>query len=81
MHVLSKRNDSPSKASRPFDKERDGFVLGKRGILILEELNHALNRNAYIYAEIAGYSSNSGVYHMVLPKEDGSDAAEAIVQT
>ena len=54
---------------------------GRRGILILEELNHALNRNAYIYAEIAGYSSNSGVYHMVLPKEDGSDAAEAIVQT
>lgn len=82
LRVLSKRNDSPPKASRPFDKERDGFVLGEgAGIIILEELNHALKRNAYIYAEVVGYASTSGVYHMVLPKEDGSDAAEAIVQT
>ena len=79
LRVLSKRNDSPQEASRPFDKERDGFVLGEgSGILILEELSHALNRNAHIYAEIVGYGSNSGAYHMVIPKPQGEDAARAM---
>jgi len=81
LKVLSKGNDSPQEASRPFDKERDGFVLGEgAAILILEELNHAIKRNAYIYAEIIGYASNSGAYHIVMPKPDGKDAALAMSQ-
>jgi 3-oxoacyl-[acyl-carrier-protein] synthase II len=79
LRVLSKRNDSPKEASRPFDKQRDGFVLGEgAGILVLEELSHALKRNARIYAEIIGYASNSGAYHMVMPEPNGKDAAEVI---
>lgn len=79
LRVLSKRNDAPEEASRPFDKERDGFVLGEgAGILILEELNHALHRNAHIYAEIVGYASNSGAYHIVMPQPDGKDAARVM---
>lgn len=79
LKVLSKRNDTPQEASRPFDKERDGFVLGEgAGILILEELSHALKRNARIYAEIIGYASNSGAYHMVMPLMNGEDATEAM---
>lgn len=81
LHVLSKRNDSPQEASRPFDKERDGFVLGEgAGILILEELSHALKRNAHIYAEIISYGSNSGAYHMVMPQPEGKDAARVMEQ-
>jgi 3-oxoacyl-[acyl-carrier-protein] synthase II len=76
MRVLSKRNDSPQEASRPFDKERDGFVLGEgAAVLILEELSHALKRNAHIYAEIIGYAAGSGAHHMVIPKPRGEDAA------
>jgi len=79
MHVLSKRNDMPEKASRPFDKERDGFVLSEgSGIVILEELNHALKRNAHIYAEVVGYGSASGAYHMVMPLPTGDDAAKSM---
>ncbi len=80
LHVLSRRNDSPEEASRPFDKERDGFVLGEGGgVLVLEELSHAIGRNAPIYAEIIGYGSNSGAYHMVMPEPQGKDAARVIV--
>lgn len=79
LRVLSKRNDSPREASRPFDKERDGFVMGEgAGILILEELNHALKRNAHIYSEIIGYSLTSGAFHMVMPVEEGKDAAKTM---
>lgn len=79
MRVLSQKNDSPHEASRPFDKERDGFVLGEGGaVLILEELSHAIKRNAHIYAEIIGYSSNSGAYHIVLPEPQGKDIARVI---
>lgn len=79
LHVLSTRNDSPQEASRPFDRERDGFVLGEgAGILILEELSHALRRNAHIYAEIIGYGSNSGAYHMVMPEVEGMDRAKVM---
>lgn len=79
LKVLSKRNDSPQEASRPFDKKRDGFVLGEgSAMLILEELQHALKRNARIYAEIIGYGANSGAYHIVMPQPDGSDAAKTM---
>jgi 3-oxoacyl-[acyl-carrier-protein] synthase II len=81
LRVLSKRNDSPQEASRPFDKERDGFVMGEgSGILILEELSQAKKRNAQIYAEVIGYSVNSGAYHMVMPVSEGKDAAEAMAE-
>lgn len=81
LRVLSRRNSSPQQASRPFDKKRDGFVLGEgAAILVLEELEHAKKRNAKIYAEIIGYSSNSGAYHMVMPKPDASDTVSAIVK-
>lgn len=80
LRVLSKMNDSPREASRPFDIKRDGFVLGEgAAVLILEELEHALKRNAHIYAELTGYAANSGAYHMVMPQENGQDAAMAIL--
>ena len=81
LRVLSSRNDSPSEASRPFDRERDGFVLGEgAAVLILEELEHALRRGVHIYAEIIGYACNSGAYNMVIPKPDASDATKVIVK-
>jgi len=81
LTVMSKRNDSPEKACKPFDKERDGFVMGEgAGILILEELDHALNRGASIYAEIIGYGANSGAFHMVIPVKEGGDAAKAMAE-
>jgi len=79
LKVLSRRNDSPTEASRPFDKERDGFVLAEgSAVLVLEELQHALDRCAYIYAEIIGYGANSGAYHIVMPEPEGKDAAKAM---
>ena len=80
LRALSKRNDSPAEASRPFDGGRDGMVLGEgAGILILEERAHALNRGAPIYAEVAGYGNNSGAYNMVMPLEDGRDVADVML--
>lgn len=79
LKVLSTRNDYPQEASRPFDKERDGFVMGEgAGIVILEELNHAKKRNAHIYAEIIGYSLTSGAHHMVIPAIEGKDISRTI---
>lgn len=79
LRVLSRKNDSPQEASRPFDKKRDGFVMGEgAGALILEELNHALKRGAHIYAEIIGYSVKSGAFHMVMPIIEGGDAAKTM---
>ncbi len=79
LQVLSKRNESPKEASRPFDKERDGFVMGEgAGILILESLEHAEKRGAHIYGEIIGYGMTSGAHHMVMPAPEGKDAAKAM---
>jgi len=79
LRVVSKKNDIPEAASRPFDLSRDGFVLSEGGGgLILEELDHALERKAPIYAEITGYSSNSGARHMVMPDVTGDDASRVM---
>jgi 3-oxoacyl-[acyl-carrier-protein] synthase II len=79
LSVMSRRNDSPESASRPFDKDRDGFVMGEgAAVLILESLDHALARKADIYAEIKGYSMTSGAYHIVMPRPDASDIARAM---
>lgn len=77
--TLSTRNDQPTKASRPFDKKRDGFVMGEGGaILILESLTHAKARGAHIYAEIVGFGSTSDAYDIVQPCADGAGAARAM---
>lgn len=79
LRILSKRNESPEEASRPFDRDRDGFVMSEgAAVLILELLEHAIKRNAHIYAEIVGYATQSGAHHMVMPLEDGTDVAEAM---
>jgi 3-oxoacyl-[acyl-carrier-protein] synthase II len=79
MNALSKRNDDPARASRPFDKDRDGFVVGEgAGILILETEEHARARGAHIYGELAGYGMTADANHMVQPSEGGEGMARAM---
>jgi minimal PKS ketosynthase (KS/KS alpha) len=79
IKATSHRNDDPEHASRPFDRDRDGFVMGEgAAVLILEELESALNRGAHIYCEVAGFASRGNAYHMTGLKADGLDIAEAI---
>lgn len=80
LHALSKRNDDPTAASRPFDKDRDGFIMGEGGaVLILESYEHALKRGAKIYAEVSGFGQTCDAFHMTAPADNAEGSTRAMV--
>jgi 3-oxoacyl-[acyl-carrier-protein] synthase II len=79
IRAMSKRNDDPATASRPFDRDRDGFVMGEgAAVLVLEEWGRAVRRDAQVYAEVCGFGTTNDGYHMTAPRPDGSESARAI---
>ncbi len=82
MQALSTRNDEPDRASRPFDKDRDGFVMGEgAGMFVIEEWGHAVARGAHIYGEVAGYGATADAYHITQPDEQGDGARRCILRS
>ena len=81
MKAMSTNNENPQKSSRPFDLNRDGFIMGEgSAILVIESLEHALARGAHIYAELAGYAATCDAYHITSPDPDGKGLSQSMIK-